>query len=193
MIDPGTFRERVQILAPTNTQGASGEAIITWGDYGTKWAKVELLGGTELTKSDVILPLSRAKFTFRYNADITEAYRLVWNGQTWDISNINVVGRKAFLEIMADSNSMQDAAAGAYPAYYNTETSKIRVVTGTAVVNASPSQANIDSDVGLTAAAAGAGYMCAINYYDSFSLIYKQMMVISTGSFWFTYQATNNY
>jgi SPP1 family predicted phage head-tail adaptor len=189
MIDPGKFTERVQILAPTNTQGASGEAIITWGDYGTRWAKVELLGGTELTKSDVILPLSRAKFTFRYNEDITEAYRLVWNGQTWDISNINVVGRKAFLEIMADSNSMQDAAAGAYPAYYNTETSKIRVVTGTAVVNGMPSQANIDSDVGLTAAAAGVGYVCGIDYTESGTLY--QMFVISDGTYWFIYTASN--
>jgi len=187
--DPGKFTERVQILAPTDSRGASGEALVTWGDYGTRWMKVEILSGSETVNSDVILPVSRAKFTMRYNADLTEEYRLEWNSQLWDISSINVLGRKAFLEVIAESNSLQGGAGGAYPVYYNTTTSKVRTVTGVAVTAGDPSQTNIDSDVGLTAAEAGTGYECAINYVEDGSN--RQLRVTSSGSYWFYYAAVN--
>lgn len=181
MIDPGTLNERVQLLAPTVSYASNGEPLDTWGDWGTRWAKVEPLGGNEVVQLDVMMPATRAKFTFRYESAYTEKYRMVWHSQTWNILSINIIGKKEYIEMLAETNTTQTGDDTSYGNYYATNSLKIRHITGSAVDSLTPSQAEITSDVGLSAAAAGQGYIAMISI-DSLN---KIIQIVSNGTNWF--------
>ena len=104
-MDAGELNEKVQLLAPTVTYGSNGEPLNTWTAYATRWCKVESLGGTEVVQSDIIMPATRAKFTFRYDANYTESYRLVWNSQTWNVLSMSFVGKKDYIVMIAETNT----------------------------------------------------------------------------------------
>jgi len=179
--DPGELSEKVQLLAPTVSYGNNGEQLNTWGDYGTRWAKVEPLGGSETVQADIIMPATRARFTFRYDSNITENYRLVWNAQTWNILNISFEGRKIYEVLLAESNTSQTGDSTSYGNYYLTNSLKIRQVTASAVTTVTPSQAQINSDIGLTAVQAGAGYIAMIHIHA----LSRNLMVESDGTVWY--------
>lgn len=179
--DPGQLNEKVQLLAPTISYGSNGEPLQTWGDYGTRWAKVEPIGGGEVVQADILMPASRARFTFRYESAFTENYRLVWNAQTWNILNISFEGRKIYVVMLAESNTSQTGDATSYGNYYATNSLKIRQVTASAVTTITPSEAQITTDIGLTPAAAGAGYIAMIHIHA----LSKNLMVESDGTNWY--------
>lgn len=181
MIDPGSLNQRVDLLAPTVSRGTNGEAINTWGAYGTRWAKVESLGGTEGVQTAIEMPSTRAKFTFRYNADYTENFRLVWNSQTWNVISISFVEERQFIEMLAETNTTQAGDSTIYADYYDKSSLRIRVVTASAVTTITPSQAQLTSDIGLTPASAGMGYICEIYI----AALMRYLLVTSNGTYWF--------
>jgi len=187
MKDPGELNEKVQLLAPAVTQGVNGEAINTWGEYATRWCKVEPLGGSEITRLDIEMPAARCKFTFRYDANYTEKYRLVWNSQTWNVISITIVGKKEYIEMLAETNTSQTGDSTTYGDYYLTNSLKLRVIAGTLVTSAAATEANINSDVGKTATAAGAGYVCGITYTSG--VYEKMLLVVSNGVTWDKYES----
>ena len=181
MIDPGQLNERVQLLAPTVSRGANGEAVNTWGDYGTKWAKVEPLEGTEVTQTDVMMPATRAKFTFRWHTDYTENFRLVWNSQTWAVLSVKILGKKEYIEMLAETNVTQTGDDTVYDDYYLRSSLKVRVITGSAVTTITPTDAQITSDVGMTAAVAGIGYLAFIKI----TALSTMIEISSDGTNWY--------
>jgi head-tail adaptor len=183
MFDPGLLNKKVQVLAPTLTAGGSGEAIYTWGEVGNYWAAVDMLGGSETTQSDVYTPIFRAKFTFRYitTSTITEKCRFVWNSQTWNIISVAIVGQKEYKEFICDTNTSQTGDSTDYGDYYKTNSLKIRQVTASAVTSLTPTQAQISSDIGLTAVTAGAGYLAMIHIHA----LSKNLLVESDGTDWY--------
>lgn len=154
----GQLDQRVQILAPTESQGSNGEFTLTWGSYGTFWASVTPAGGQESVISDMLQPVSRARFVFRYDSTITEKYRLVWNSHTFNITSIEVVPRNRFLIIVGESMSLSGSAGVDYGDYYSTNSLKIRIVTGS-MASTAPTAAEVNTAVGLTPVTAGAGYI----------------------------------
>ena len=177
----GAFDQRVQILAPTEAAGANGEITQTWGEYATRYADVQPLGGSEPIIGDMIQPYSRARFVFRYDSTITEKCRLVWNSHTYNITSINVIPRNRFLEIIGESYALSGSESVDYGDYYSKNSLKIRVVTASAVTSITPTQAQITSDMGLTPAQAGQGYL-AMLYIASLT---KYLMITSNGTYWF--------
>ena len=103
----GSFDQRVLIQSVTETQAANGAVIQTWATYNTFWAQVTPAGGGENLSANQILPVSRAKFIFRYDSTINEKMRLVWNNRYYNIVSIDIVPRNRFLIIMAESNNIR--------------------------------------------------------------------------------------
>lgn len=159
----GELDQRVQILSPTETQAGNGATIQTWGEYATRFASVTPLGGNESVMTDIIMPVSRARFVFRYDSTINEKYRLVWNSHTYNITSIDVIPRNRFLSIIAESNSLSGAAAVDYGDYYLTNSLKIRTLTGV-MLSTTPTLAEVNTAIGLTPVTAGAGYTCFVNF-----------------------------
>jgi head-tail adaptor len=180
----GELDQRVQILSPTEVQSSTNyEVTVTWGEYATRFASVTPLGGSESIISDALHPTSRARFVFRYDANISEKCRLVWKSRTYNIQSIEVVPRDRFLIIMAESNDTIGGSAVDYGDYYATNSLKIRTVTGTYVL--AVTDALITTAVGLTAAQAGVGYTCFGAFTKTLNptLYY---LIVSNGTSWFT-------
>lgn len=154
----GELDQRVQILSPTEVQSSnSGEVTATWGEYATRFASVTPLGGNERIESEMLMPVHRARFVFRYDSNITEKCRLVWALKTFDIQSIEVVPRNRFLIITAQSNDIATGSGVNYGDYYSTNSLKLRYVTG-AMLGSVPTSAEVTTAVGLTPSQAGAGY-----------------------------------
>lgn len=185
--DIGELRERVQILSPTTTVGGNGERIETWGEYATRWMKVEPLSGSESTIDDMALSIVRAKFTARYDENIGEKCRLIWNGQTWNIRAIEFDEAQMFIMLTCDSNTLQGVTATDYGNYYLTNSLKVRTVTGTYTIAVDGTR--INQATGLTPSTAGAGYICVGTFTKPLetTLYY---LIVSDGTNWMTTQLT---
>ena len=184
----GSFDQRVQILAPTETQASNGAVTQTWGEYGTFYAQVTPVGGQENIIADQIVPVSRAKFVFRYDSTITEKYRLVWNSHTYQITSIDVIPRNRFLVVTAESNSLSGSVAVDYGDYYSTNSLRMRHIVGGTLTSIPPTQAQLTALVGLTPVQARAGYIftCKFDYLTGA----VNYLVWTNGIYWFNILST---
>lgn len=97
----GKLDRRVVIRSYTETQDAYGESIKTFSDLATVWAKYVGLSGRENYNTDQRMASFDAKFIIRYRSNITPQHKIVFDGATYDIKAINMIGRKRYLEILA--------------------------------------------------------------------------------------------
>lgn len=179
-MDPGQLNKKVLILAPTLTYGSNGEPINTFGNYGYRWMKIEPLTGDENIMIDADMAISNAKFTMRYNSDIDEEYRFSWNSQIWDIENISIIGKNQWMECICKTTTPLSGDDSSYGDYYATNSLRLRVITGVTKAGQTPTQAEVNTAVGLTAVQAGSGYMV----YIEFTTGDYYGMFISNGSVW---------
>jgi SPP1 family predicted phage head-tail adaptor len=100
----GRMSERVTLLLKSVARDALGGETITWTDQGDVWAEVEQLAGREYFSAYQVNPESTTRFRFRYDdaPTITQAWRLEWRGQQYDIDNVaDTRSEKRMWEIMA--------------------------------------------------------------------------------------------
>ena len=114
-IDPGTFRDRVQILARRSTQEATfGTAQIAWTPIATVWAEVRdlLPSRSENVAEGVTIARRPARIRMRWRDDISSDMRLIARGRTLQIvSGPAMLGNRQYLELMAEeASTMGDAA-----------------------------------------------------------------------------------
>ena len=107
-MNPGTLDQRVTIEQETRTADAYGGAAITWTTMVTVWAGVKPLTGRERADMAAIEAPASYRFTLRRRADVTEAMRLGWNGQTYNIRFIADPGsRGLYMTIDAERGVAQ--------------------------------------------------------------------------------------
>lgn len=97
--DVGSMDRRITIQTWTASQSTTGEAVNTWADWRTVWAKIRYIktGNGEDFGIDTQLAKSRIEYTFRYTGTVTEKMRIVdEDGVILDIINIDVLGRRKF-------------------------------------------------------------------------------------------------
>lgn len=97
-MNPGAMRERIQLLRPD--QSGSGWQNVTWTPVDTVWARVAPLSGRERTEQQATVTKIDYRVTMRDRDDITEAWRIGWNGAQLKIIAItNPDEHEAYLEI----------------------------------------------------------------------------------------------
>lgn len=101
MIGAGRLDRKIIIQRFTTTQDAYGEPIETWVDHITTWANVLPQTGREWFNSQRELSERAARFVFRFEDDVTVKDRISYDGEYWDILNINEINRREGLEIVA--------------------------------------------------------------------------------------------
>ena len=99
----GKLDRRIEIQTATDTRNAFGEGVPGWTTTNTVWAAAEPGGGNEGTEGEKITATGLIKFTIRYIAGLDEKMRIIYGGETYDITNISepVLERKRVLEITA--------------------------------------------------------------------------------------------
>lgn len=102
MIAAGSLNQRVTLQQKNVTRNAIGEEVVTWPDVATVWAEAWPLRGREFFLAQQTQYAADVRFRLRYRADVQATWRVVWNGEPYDIvSLIDVGARRVTTEIMA--------------------------------------------------------------------------------------------
>jgi SPP1 family predicted phage head-tail adaptor len=99
-LNAGQLWTRVTIQKSTPTKNEVGEAVLSWADYQTVWADVQALGGREAQRYAETIGISTHKVTIRYVQGLTTAYRVIYDGRTLEIGQINELERRWYMELI---------------------------------------------------------------------------------------------
>jgi SPP1 family predicted phage head-tail adaptor len=101
-MNPGLLRHRITLQKFMVITDPDGFTTQQWQDVATVWAAIENLHGREYWEAATVQAENTVKFTIRYRPDVTNDMRIVFRGQTYEITAIdNIKYRNEFLEIKA--------------------------------------------------------------------------------------------
>lgn len=99
----GRLDRRITIQTPTETQDSYGEPVITWSDLTTVWASVTPSSSQtgEQFEADQVHAQRASVFRIRFNRNVTEKHRIVYDSDNYDILQIVEGGRREWQDITA--------------------------------------------------------------------------------------------
>ncbi|MFL5731459.1 MAG: phage head closure protein [Cytophagaceae bacterium] len=110
--DIGQFDRKITIESITGGRSASGGQVKTWTTVATPWAMVDDLNnrvdGNEKYEAGRETAIGKTKFTIRYRTGLDAKMRILYEGAYYNIRAFNELGRRQFLEIMADTRDNGD-------------------------------------------------------------------------------------
>lgn len=98
----GDLDRKIKIQKRSVTSNDYNEETETWEDYKYKWAAYRAVKGGETYESDRKMSIYQDVFTIRFDSDITEAMRIIWDDKTYEIISIKPIGRKRWQIIEAE-------------------------------------------------------------------------------------------
>lgn len=104
--DAGRMDRRVLLQVGSVTKATNGERTETWSDYDWRWAEMMNTSAAEGLEGDRILVSTSATFRMRFDAVVTEKYRLIYRNRIFNIIGVNEVDRKRFMDVMCDSGDI---------------------------------------------------------------------------------------
>jgi len=90
----GRLDRKITIEERTDSQNTLGEPVAVWSTYHQAFANVQKAGGSENTRTGSIVAENRVKFKIRFFDGITEDMRIVYNGNYYDILQIQELNRE---------------------------------------------------------------------------------------------------
>lgn len=99
----GRLDRRITIEQCARTLDDARQQIETWSTYATVWANKKDGGGTEPVNAGRETDLSKTIFTIRFDANVTQKMRVVYNTIVYDIEQINEKGRSHLMELITES------------------------------------------------------------------------------------------
>ena len=103
-MDAGKLDRRITLQKRTLTQSAMGDVTEAWETIDTVWARRLSSKGREFYSGGVPLGVDDAGFQIRYSAAVAavdQTWRIVFDGDMYDIASIDENGRKGYLTILA--------------------------------------------------------------------------------------------
>ena len=86
-LSAGELRERIQFQRPVRTNDR-GFASIVWTNAFSVWASTPVLNGVNDLTQDRRGAKLQIDFDTRYRDDITSDMRALWNGQTFEVTDL---------------------------------------------------------------------------------------------------------
>lgn len=106
MLNPNLDR-RITIQRRATTTNAHGESVAAWSTLAASLpAEVVPLSGREIYAATQDQARAPARFRIRYRSDVTRAMRIVYDGATYDISDVaedRRFDRRQYLLITAEA------------------------------------------------------------------------------------------
>lgn len=104
MVSVGSRNALVTILAPTDSQAASGEVTTSYAAFGTRWVRFEDLSGRESMIGQAAQSEATIRITMPWDQTldaVTTRYRITFGSRTLEINSIaNVSMRNRELVMM---------------------------------------------------------------------------------------------
>lgn len=88
------LHRKIVIESLTNSTSSYGEYNSTWSTYHTCFAEVSRFGGGEKLEAYKITATNKVRFKIRFFAGITEDMRILYNGDKYDITEIQELDRE---------------------------------------------------------------------------------------------------
>jgi SPP1 family predicted phage head-tail adaptor len=112
-LNAGALDQRVTIQRRTAGQDARGQALETWADVATVWARVQPRRGRDFFAAAQDQATFDCTVWMRHRTDVLASDRLLWNGQPLDIVGqpVNVGGAGVWTELMCTQGVRAGAAA----------------------------------------------------------------------------------
>lgn len=102
-MNPGALDQRVRIETQVATADGYGGTSLAWSLVAEVWAMVRPVSGRERVAAAAIEAPAMYRFTLRRRTGLTEALRVVWNGQAYNVRFIADAGpRAAYVTLDAD-------------------------------------------------------------------------------------------
>ena len=102
----GQLDQRVTFQSETKTDDGGGGETSVWANISTDptvWASVTTTGGGEGFSEERTNATSMAEFVIRNRGDLSEAMRILWDGEAYNIRHIDRMGsREMYLTINAE-------------------------------------------------------------------------------------------
>ena len=107
----GELDRRITLRRPTKAQDSYGEPLITYADEATVWAKVTPIAGGESYEGDQRTNKQRVEVLIRYRAGMeANAWLFVYDGETYEIEDVQEVGRREGLKLTAYAREVKSGA-----------------------------------------------------------------------------------
>jgi SPP1 family predicted phage head-tail adaptor len=105
-VNAGELRTRITFQQPTLTQDIGGAQTIVWANVasnGTVWARWIMAHGQEVVNSDALKSVQRAVVTIRHRTDILTTWRVLKDGQAWQVISVDQVrGENRWTELVVE-------------------------------------------------------------------------------------------
>ena len=101
-MDIGKLRHRLILQSPTQTQGSTGEPVITYSTSETVWGSLRPMTGKEISAANQISEEINYRAIIRYNGNIASEWRISHDSKTYEvvsILNIDEIDRTMILEL----------------------------------------------------------------------------------------------
>lgn len=95
MIAAGALDQRVVIESPTVTQDALGGEARSWATFATAWARAVSQKGDESFAVARENARRTVRFKLRWLAGVKPTMRITWNGDVFDIADVDESLRRA--------------------------------------------------------------------------------------------------
>lgn len=99
MLAAGVLDRRITLQRPTDTQDSAGAVLQTWATVTTVWAEIRPATAREFIAGAQETAEQRAVFRIRWRADVTVAWRVLYDSQVWRIAGKAEVQRREGLEL----------------------------------------------------------------------------------------------
>ena len=97
----GKMDRLITIEQATSTRDTVGDAVPTWSTFATVWARKVRSRGTEQFKAERETAEREIRLEIRYLAGLDETMRIRFDGQIFDIEDLEEIGRRAGWTIRA--------------------------------------------------------------------------------------------
>ena len=107
-MDAGKLDRRLTIQSKVSTRGSMGDVAETWETVATVWARLLSSKGREFYSGGVQLGVDITGFQIRYSTAVgamDQTWRVLYEGQEYNVFSTSEVGRREYLIIMAKRGS----------------------------------------------------------------------------------------
>ena len=93
-------KRRILFESSTRTEGPTGQGLLVWSEIANLWGEVEYLERSgEQYRGDQYVAQNFVRVRIRYRTDISAKDRFSFDGVTYDIQNVEPVGKNLKLDV----------------------------------------------------------------------------------------------
>ena len=100
----GELDTKIDLLNKSVTTDSFGQRVETFTKVSTIHAKRFDRNAGEITVGDRVVQVLRTEFTIRHNAAVSESSRIMYDGHTYRVNGVLVMGRKRFMKLICSRN-----------------------------------------------------------------------------------------